>query len=140
MEFPGSGELYFQADSVYIYHDDILTTEWVEENSIDLIVTSPPYNVDIKYGSYDDDISYEGYLEFTREWLARCLKLTKDDGRFCLNIPLDKNKGGQQSYAPTLPPWPNRLAGSITPLSSGMSRISPGERRGAPGSVPQPLT
>jgi len=97
MESPKNDNLYFQADSVYVYHDDFLTTECVEENSIDLIVTSPPYNVDIKYGSYDDDISYEGYLEFTREWLARCLKLAKDDGRFCLNIPLDKNKGGQQS-------------------------------------------
>lgn len=97
MGSPRNDNLYFWADSVFIYHDDFLTTEWVEENSIDLIVTSPPYNVDIKYGSYDDDISYEGYLEFTREWLARCLKLAKDDGRFCLNIPLDKNKGGQQS-------------------------------------------
>jgi len=97
MESPGNDNLYFRADSVCIYHNDFLTTECVEENSIDLIVTSPPYNVDIKYGSYDDDISYEGYLEFTREWLARCLKLAKDDGRFCLNIPLDKNKGGQQS-------------------------------------------
>jgi site-specific DNA-methyltransferase (adenine-specific) len=97
MESPGTNNLYFGADSVFIYHDDFLTTECVEENSIDLIVTSPPYNVDIQYGSYDDDISYEGYLEFTREWLARCLKLAKDDGRFCLNIPLDKNKGGQQS-------------------------------------------
>jgi len=97
MESPKNENLYFQANSVFIYHDDFLTTECVEENSIDLIVTSPPYNVDIKYGSYDDDISYEGYLEFTREWLARCLKMAKDDGRFCLNIPLDKNKGGQQS-------------------------------------------
>ena len=97
MESPRTDNLYFQTDSVFIYHDDFLTTEWVEKNSIDLIVTSPPYNVDIKYGSYDDNISYEGYLEFTREWLARCLALAKDDGRFCLNIPLDKNKGGQQS-------------------------------------------
>jgi site-specific DNA-methyltransferase (adenine-specific) len=97
MEPPRSDNLYFRTDSVCIYHDDFLSTECVEENSVDLIVTSPPYNVDIQYGSYDDDISYEGYLEFTREWLAKCLKLAKDDGRFCLNIPLDKNKGGQQS-------------------------------------------
>ena len=47
MESPKNDNLYFRADSVYIYHDDFLTTEWVEENSIDLIVTSPPYNVDI---------------------------------------------------------------------------------------------
>ena len=39
MEFPRSESLYFQADSVYIYHDDFLTTECVQENSVDLIVT-----------------------------------------------------------------------------------------------------
>jgi len=47
MESPKNDNLYFRADPVYIYHDDFLTTEWVEENSIDLIVTSPPYNVNI---------------------------------------------------------------------------------------------
>ncbi len=90
-------ELFFHRDLIWIYNADILKTESIKENSIDLIVTSPPYNVDIKYNSHDDTISYDDYLSFTREWLARCYKFIKDDGRFCLNIPLDKNKGGQQS-------------------------------------------
>ena len=64
---------------------------------MDLIVTSPPYNVDIKYNSHDDKISYEDYLEFSRKWMTRCFEWLKKDGRFCLNIPLDKNKNGQQS-------------------------------------------
>lgn len=85
------------SDSVFIYHDDFLTTECLEENSIDLVVTSPPYNLDITYSSYNDGLSYEAYLEFTREYLAKCLKLAKADGRFCLNIPLDKSRGGKQS-------------------------------------------
>lgn len=37
------------------------------------------------------------YLAFTEKWLARCYDFAKPDGRMCLNIPLDKNKGGQQS-------------------------------------------
>ena len=46
---------------------------------------------------------YEPYLEFTEQWLSKCYQLAKDDGRFCLNIPVDKNKGGQQSvYADTV--------------------------------------
>lgn len=94
---------YFETGNTCIYNDDFLNTECVSENSIDLIVTSPPYNVDIHYGAYNDKIPYENYLEFTREWLAKCYRLVKDDGRFCLNIPLDKNKGGQQSvYADIL--------------------------------------
>ncbi|MEW6068051.1 MAG: site-specific DNA-methyltransferase [Nitrospirota bacterium] len=82
---------------IWIYNDDILDIDAIENNSIDLIVTSPPYNVDIKYNSHDDTMSYDNYLSFTRKWLKRCYDFLKDDGRFCLNIPLDKNKGGQQS-------------------------------------------
>jgi len=88
---------YFHRDSIWIYNTDLLTTDSVKENSIDLIVTSPPYNVDIKYNSHDDTMSYDDYLSFTREWLTKSYHLIKDDGRLCLNIPLDKNKGGQQS-------------------------------------------
>jgi site-specific DNA-methyltransferase (adenine-specific) len=42
-------------------------------------------------------MTYQDYLNFTESWLKRCHELLKDDGRFCLNIPLDKNKDGQQS-------------------------------------------
>lgn len=90
-------ELFFHTDSIWIYNADILKINSIDENSIDLIITSPPYNVDIKYNSHDDTMSYDEYLSFTRQWLKRCYKFIKDDGRFCLNIPLDKNKGGQQS-------------------------------------------
>jgi len=90
-------KLYFHTSNILIYNDDFLTIKCVEEGSIDLIVTSPPYNVDIRYNSYDDRIPYDIYLEFTQKWLERAYKFVRDDGRFCLNIPLDKNKGGQQS-------------------------------------------
>ncbi|MFN3974389.1 MAG: DNA-methyltransferase [Dehalococcoidia bacterium] len=88
---------YFRLGDVVILNSDFLSSDEVPENSVDLVVTSPPYNVDIHYGAYDDRISYEAYLDFTRQWLSKCYRLVKDDGRFCLNIPLDKNKGGQQS-------------------------------------------
>jgi site-specific DNA-methyltransferase (adenine-specific) len=90
-------KIYFKAKDIVIYNEDFLTTQSVEESSVDLIVTSPPYNVDIHYNSFDDTIPYNKYLEFTELWLEKALKLVKDDGRMCLNIPLDKNKGGQQS-------------------------------------------
>ncbi len=88
---------YFKANSIRIYNEDILKIDVIKDDSIDLIVTSPPYNVDIKYGSYNDNIPHDKYLEFTEKWLAKCLNFVKSDGRLCLNIPLDKNKGGQQS-------------------------------------------
>jgi site-specific DNA-methyltransferase (adenine-specific) len=92
-----SDELYFQLDNLFIYKTDFLTTKCVHEASVDLIVTSPPYNVDVKYNCFDDKITYDVYLKFTKEWMTKCYEVLKEDGRLCLNIPLDKNKGGQQS-------------------------------------------
>jgi len=82
---------------IKIIHDDFLTTNLIEEGSIDLIVTSPPYNVDIHYNSFRDDIPYEKYLEFTEKWLSKAYSLMKPDGRMCLNIPLDKSKGRKEA-------------------------------------------
>ena len=92
-----TSKVFYASDKIVIINDDFLTTNAISPESIDLIVTSPPYNVDIQYNSHQDDVSYPDYLEFTRAWLARCFQFLKEDGRFCLNIPLDKNKGGQQS-------------------------------------------
>jgi len=97
-----SKTIYYNHERVKIINDDVLTTEEIEPNSIDLIVTSPPYNVDIKYSSHNDKLSYEQYLEFSHAWMIRCYGWLKRDGRFCLNIPLDKNKDGQQSVGADL--------------------------------------
>nr|MDO8086396.1 site-specific DNA-methyltransferase [Candidatus Sigynarchaeum springense] len=93
------GGVFFQDKKagITVVNDDFITTSLVADASIDLLVTSPPYNVDIAYGNYKDDISYKQYLDFTRAWLGKAYAVLKDDGRACLNIPLDKNKGGQQS-------------------------------------------
>lgn len=95
-------EIFFQNDRVLIINDSIFETKLIKPDSVDLVVTSPPYNVDIKYNSHDDQISYEKYKEFSKDWMTCCYKWLKDDGRFCLNIPLDKNKGGQQSVGADL--------------------------------------
>jgi DNA modification methylase len=79
--------------SVAIVNDDFLKVDYIRPGSVDLIVTSPPYNVDIEYEGYRDDIPYEKYLEFTEKWLRKAYELLKPDGRVCLNIPLDKSRG-----------------------------------------------
>ena len=88
--------MFFSNEHFKIINGNVLRTRAVKRDSIDLIVTSPPYNVDIDYNSNDDALSYEDYLIFSKKWFARCFNWLKPDGRFCLNIPLDKNKGGHQ--------------------------------------------
>ena len=58
-------KFFYQEKDITILNEDVLTTSALEADSIDLIVTSPPYNVDIKYNSHKDDVSYSDYLEFS---------------------------------------------------------------------------
>ncbi len=76
---------------------DVLDTELFNKEFIDLIVTSPPYNVGIQYGTNDDILSYNDYLIFSEKWLTNCYKWSKSQARLLLNVPLDKNKLGKQS-------------------------------------------
>ena len=88
--------LYFSTpdNKIKIYNDNYLEVKLDEK--ADLIVTSPPYNVNIDYENYNDNIPYDKYLEFTRKWLEKALQDVKEDGRMCLNIPLDKSKGRRE--------------------------------------------
>jgi site-specific DNA-methyltransferase (adenine-specific) len=68
------------------------------ENSIDLVVTSPPYNVGIDYDSHDDKMSMDSYWRFTKDWLTQALRVLKGDGRIAINIPYEVNvqeRGGR---------------------------------------------
>ena len=87
----------YELESATIIHDDILNNDLFNKEFADIIITSPPYNVGIDYNSNDDEVSYNEYLEFTEKWIYNVYKWSKIQARFLLNIPLDKNKGGQQS-------------------------------------------
>jgi len=78
--------------------DCIEVMKGIPEGSVDLIVTSPPYGVNIAYDVHDDDMEISEYLEFTRKWMTEAYKVLKDDGRIALNIPYEINrqaKGGR---------------------------------------------
>ncbi|GAB1372832.1 hypothetical protein MASR1M45_28950 [Candidatus Kapaibacterium sp.] len=87
---------------IVLFQGDVLNINTFEKEFADLIVTSPPYNVGIEYNSNNDELSYEKYLEFSERWMTNCFKWSKTQARFLLNIPLDKNKGGQKSVGADL--------------------------------------
>ncbi len=93
---------FFRHKSSALFQGDVLNADTFEKEFINLIVTSPPYNVDIQYGSNKDDLTYQDYLDFSEKWMANCFKWSKPQARFLLNIPLDKNKGGQRSVGADL--------------------------------------
>ncbi len=93
---------YFRHKSTILFQGSALNKNTFDKEFIDLIVTSPPYNVGIDYNSNDDTLNYQQYLEFSEKWMTNCFNWSKPQARFLLNIPLDKNKGGQKSVGADL--------------------------------------
>lgn len=60
--------------------------ENVGEGSADVVVTSPPYNIGIKYGSYADEMPRAKYLEWMEKFGVAVSRALADDGSFFLNV------------------------------------------------------
>ena len=74
-----------ESDKIYNM-DCIEGMKLMQENTVDLIVTSPPYNIGIDYDVYDDNKTWEEYYEWCEEWLRECYRvLKKDGGRICID-------------------------------------------------------
>lgn len=93
---------YFESKGVTLFNASCTIPDTLSPGSVDLIVTSPPYNVGIEYASNNDELPYEDYLKFSEEWIKNCFVWAKDRARFCLNIPIEIMKCGRQCISADL--------------------------------------
>lgn len=59
----------------------------LHSNSIDLVLTSPPYNCGKAYGENNDAITKHDYWKFTQEWVRESYRLLRYGGRLAVNLP-----------------------------------------------------
>jgi len=60
----------------------------IKANSIDLIVTDPPFNIGKDYGEYKDRLKKGEYIEWCKKWLKECIRVLKEGGALYLfNYP-----------------------------------------------------
>lgn len=57
-----------------------------EAGSLDAMVTSPPYNLGIRYRSYADRLPRDRYLEWTGAWVGESARWLSPDGSLFLNV------------------------------------------------------
>ena len=76
------------SDTVIIHNRDCIEgmAQDIASGSVDVVVTSPPYNLGIEYGTYDDRIDRDEYLEWTRAWTSEVARVLSPKGSFFLNI------------------------------------------------------
>lgn len=58
----------------------------VPDAAVDLICTSPPYNVGVAYRSHDDRQPLDEYLEMLTQVWMECHRVLKPGGRLCINV------------------------------------------------------
>jgi hypothetical protein len=54
--------------------------------SVDVMVTSPPYNMGIRYNTYQDSLDADDYLRWTSEWIGAARRVLTPDGSLFLNV------------------------------------------------------
>lgn len=70
----------------------------IEDDVIDLTVTSPPYALEVAY--IDGDVAEHAWAQFMFDWLVEDYRVTRPSGRLALNVPLDTTLGGPRpTYA-----------------------------------------
>jgi site-specific DNA-methyltransferase (adenine-specific) len=80
-----------------IKDDETITFHWgnckigiqehLKDKSLDVVVTSPPYNIGIDYNNnYKDNLSPHEYLEWIEDVCIEIKRVLKDEGSFFLNI------------------------------------------------------
>ena len=60
--------------------DAVEELQKLEDCSVDLIVTDPPYNLNKDYGLRQDKLEFEEYLDFSRIWMREAKRVLKSDG------------------------------------------------------------
>ena len=60
--------------------DAIEEMKKLPDNSVRLIVTDPPYNLNKNYGNNQDKLEIDEYLDFSRQWLREAARVLTDDG------------------------------------------------------------
>src|SRR5438874_4134745 len=82
------------------HQDCIAGMSRLTDESVDLVVTSPPYNLGIRYGKFSDRQDRRSYLDWCGEWAAQIRRTLKPTGSFFLNI----------GAAPSNPMLPHEIA------------------------------
>jgi site-specific DNA-methyltransferase (adenine-specific) len=70
-----------------VYRMDCLEgMKLMKSSTVDVVVTSPPYNIGKPYATHDDTMPYDEYLDWMHRIAHEARRVLCDEGSFFLNI------------------------------------------------------
>jgi site-specific DNA-methyltransferase (adenine-specific) len=70
----------------FILGDCIEGMRTLPDSCVDVVVTSPPYNIGIAYSSYEDSRERQEFLDWCVVWATEIKRVLKEEGSFFLNV------------------------------------------------------
>jgi len=82
-----------------IMFDDVLDgLRKIPDETVHLVCTSPPYNINIKYKNRKDNDPYAHYLAWLKDILIECKRVLVSGGRIAINIDSVRNLQDGEEY------------------------------------------
>ena len=63
-----------------IHGDTLVVLPTLEDNSAQIIIADPPYNIGKDFGNDSDKQPMEEYLKWSEKWIVECLRILKPNG------------------------------------------------------------
>lgn len=70
----------------HVYNKSSEDMSEIKDDSVHLIITSPPYQALINYDEYNDKGNYREYIAMMKRVFSECLRVLVPGGRICVNI------------------------------------------------------
>ncbi len=95
------GKAYYARGQTFSTHNNTVPDHFIDQvvcadseqflktlpdNSIDLILTSPPYNFGLEYSEHEDSVDWEKYFDKLYGIFRECIRVTKFGGRIVINV------------------------------------------------------
>jgi site-specific DNA-methyltransferase (adenine-specific) len=73
---------YWEENDLNKFHlmDTIEGMKKIPDNSVDIVISDPPYNIGKDFGICKDNMELNSYLDWCDEWISECIRITKKTG------------------------------------------------------------
>ena len=84
----------FHGERIQVWSADCVAAmaENLAPKSVSVVVTSPPFNLGIRYNSHEDNLPWEKYVEWLEKVFVEIQRVLRDDGSFFLNVGSSRRK------------------------------------------------
>jgi site-specific DNA-methyltransferase (adenine-specific) len=89
-------------EAVTIHHADARRLTELDIAPVQLVITSPPYNVGIDYATHDDNMTEDEYQDLLYDVFGQCWQVMEEGARLAVVVPFGVGRNPWNPVTPTI--------------------------------------